>query len=386
MKANPGGVLDPRYVYGRDHLIAELWQRLDQLCVLMNAERRIGKTSVLRKMAQEGAPGWFPVLLDLEKFHSAEEFAVAVYEQVQSYLGTWKKAANAARKIYEDHEFGQFKRTSGGRPWKALLTAAVHDLLLEKQNERLVFLWDEVPYMIDHIRRADGEQAAVEVLDTLRSLRQEHSGLRMVFSGSIGLHHVLDSIREGKMSSEPVNDMYPVEVPPLATEDAVRLAGDLIEGENLRASDPRQSAATIAAEADGFPFYIHHIIAGLRQEGLPAEPDTVRELVGRHLVDANDPWDLGHYRSRIPAYYTKGTNAQLVGLILDALAIAQEPLTVPQLQSTVNACSAGFDDRDELVRVLRLMERDHYLLRDPSGRVGFRFPLIRRWWALDRGL
>ena len=30
-----------------------------------------------------------------------------------------------------------------------------------------MFLWDEVPYMIDHIRRASGEQAAVEVLDTL---------------------------------------------------------------------------------------------------------------------------------------------------------------------------------------------------------------------------
>jgi hypothetical protein len=146
MKANPGGVIDPRDVYGRDGLIAELWQRLDQLCVLMNAERRIGKTSVLRKMASEGAPGWFPVLLDLEKFHSAEEFAVGVYEQVQGYLGIWKKTANAARKVYEDHEFEHFKRTSGRGPWKALLTAAVHDLVSEKQELRPVFLWDQVPY------------------------------------------------------------------------------------------------------------------------------------------------------------------------------------------------------------------------------------------------
>jgi hypothetical protein len=352
----------------------------------MNAERRIGKTSVLRKMASDGAPGWFPVLLDLEKFHSAEEFAVGVYEQVQGYLGTWKKTANAARKIYEEHEFEHFKRTSGRRPWKALLTAAVHDLLAEKQAVRPVFLWDEVPYMIDHIRRADGEQAAVEVLDTLRSLRQEYPGLRMVFSGSIGLHHVLGSIREDKMSSEPVNDMYPVEVPPLATADAVKLAGDLIQGESLRASNSQKSAEVVADEADCFPFYIHHIVAGLRKEGLAAEPDTVRELVGRHLVDANDPWDLGHYRNRIPAYYTKGKNAELVGLILDALAIAQEPITVSNLLSTINTWSAEFGDKDELVRVLRLMERDHSLRRDPDGRIGFRFPLIRRWWTLDRGL
>ncbi len=386
MKANPGGVIDPRNVYGRDRLIGVLWEQLDQQCILMNAERRIGKTSVLRKMAQEPAPGWFPVLLDLEKFHSAEEFAVAVYEQVQGYLGTWKKAANAARKIYEDHEFGQFKKTSGPRPWKALLTAAVHDLVSAKQDVRPVFLWDEVPYMIDNIRRADGEQAAIEVLDTLRSLRQEHPGLRMVYSGSIGLHHVLDNIRDGKMSSEPVNDMHPVEVPPLSLADAVRLAGDLVQGENLYASDLRESTEVIAREADCFPFYIHHIVAGLRQEGLPAQPSAIRDLVGRQLVDANDPWDLGHYRSRIPVYYSKGKDAQLVGLILDALATKSDPLTIPQLQGAINACSSGFDDRDGLVRVLRLMERDHYLLREPDGRVRFRFPLIRRWWALDRGL
>jgi hypothetical protein len=386
MKANPGGIVDPSQVYGRDGLVADLWQRLDQISILINAERRIGKTSVLRKMLKEGAPGWCPILLDLERYHSAEEFAVAVYDQSQQYLSRWKRATNTARKIYEDHEFGDLKKTTGRRPWKTLLTAAVHDLVSEKQAVRPVFLWDEVPYMIAHIRQADGQQSAMEVLDTLRSLRQEYPELRMVFSGSIGLHHVLGSVRDSKISSEPLNDMYAVEVPPLAIGDAVKLAEDLIQGESLNASDPYNAAAVIAEEADCFPFYIHHIVAGLRKEGLPAETETIRELVRRHLVDANDPWDLGHYRTRIPAYYTKGKNAELVGLILDALAIAQESITVSQLRNTLNSWSNEFDDKDELVRVLRLMERDHYLGRDPDGRIGFRFPLIRRWWALDRGL
>ena len=82
-------------------------------------------------------------------------------------------------------------------------------------------------------------------------------------------------------------------------------------------------------------------MAGLRKDGLPAEPETIRDLVRRHLVDANDPWDLGHYRTRIPAYYTKGKNAELVGLILDALAIAQESMTVAQLQNAINTSVRG---------------------------------------------
>ena len=32
------------------------------------------------------------------------------------------------------------------------------------------------------------------------------------------------------------------------------------------------------------------------------------------------------------------------------------------------------------------MERDHYLKRDEDGRYRFRFPLIQRWWKINRGL
>lgn len=42
--------------------------------------------------------------------------------------------------------------------------------------------------------------------------------------------------------------------------------------------------------------------------------------------------------------------------------------------------------RDDLLRLLRLMDADHYLIRDTDGGYRFRFPLIRRWWKLDRGL
>lgn len=386
MKANPGGVIDPASVRGRDSLIADLWQRLDQQSVLVNAERRIGKTSLLRKMASEPAPGWFPAMLDVEKFHRSEEFAIGVYEQVQKYLHFFKRSLNAAQRIYEEHEFGDFKRTAGRRPWKALLDAAIQDLVSQKADQRLVFIWDEIPYMIHHIRHADGGQTAVEVLDTLRGLRQEHPDLRMVFSGSIGLHHVLDGIRDDQLSSEPVNDMYAVEVPPLARDDASQLASDLIRGEGLSAADPRKSAEVIADEVDCFPYYIHHVVAGLRKARYAAEPDAIRNVVQQHLVDPNDPWDLGHYRSRIPVYYTRGQNAALVSSILDALATAQAPLTVSQLQGAISGNPSGSQGRDELVRVLRLMERDHYLMRDVDGRIRFRFPLIRRWWALDRGL
>lgn len=71
MKANPGGNLDPQQVYGRDALIEMLWDRLESQSIVINAERRIGKTQILRKMLAEPRPSWKPIFRDLEKVHSA---------------------------------------------------------------------------------------------------------------------------------------------------------------------------------------------------------------------------------------------------------------------------------------------------------------------------
>jgi len=53
MKANPGGELALDEVIGRDDLIRRLWDTLAQQSVVLIAERRMGKTSVIKKMAAE---------------------------------------------------------------------------------------------------------------------------------------------------------------------------------------------------------------------------------------------------------------------------------------------------------------------------------------------
>jgi len=66
-KANPGGSMDPKFIFGRDRLIDQIWDVLSRQCVLLNTERRIGKTSIVRKMAANPPEGWLAVFQDLEK-------------------------------------------------------------------------------------------------------------------------------------------------------------------------------------------------------------------------------------------------------------------------------------------------------------------------------
>ncbi len=385
VKANPGGSIDPQFIFGRDNLIRQIWDILDRQCVLLNAERRIGKTSIVRKMAAAPPDGWLAIFQDLEKIHTPQEFSEAVYKQVQQYLGWVERLKSKIHKTLEDHNTGEVGLNA--RSWKELLEDTIKQLMAAQKSsgKRLVMLWDEVPYMINNIRKRDGEQAAVEVLDQLRSLRQENPELRMVFTGSVGLHHVLDSIQKAQISAAPVNDMYAMEVTPLAQDDAVSLARELLKGESLKPVDISKSAATIASEADYFPFFIHHIVAGLRLNGIAPEPDGIRSLVRRQLTDANDPWELGHFRKRIPVYYAAEKDAQLVITLLDHLAGCELPVSIADLLAAVQM-QAITVTRDDLIRILRLMERDHYLQRNEAGLYQFRFELIKRWWKLDRGL
>ena len=124
-----------------------------------------------------------------------------------------------------------------------------------KRTERLVFFWDEFPWMVQSVQRNEGSKSAVEILDTIRSLRHEQSKFRVIFTGSIGLHHVLGKLSADGYPTSAKNDMFHVTVMPLAPPDAQRLAADLLQGENIACDNLAEAAATIAEEVDCIPYY-----------------------------------------------------------------------------------------------------------------------------------
>jgi hypothetical protein len=100
MKANPGGQIDSKTAVGRDQLIELLWEAVDQQSLIITAERRIGKTTVIKKMRDDPAAGWFPVYQDLEGCDYAEEFAMAVYKEIHQFLSRMGKATRRAKELF----------------------------------------------------------------------------------------------------------------------------------------------------------------------------------------------------------------------------------------------------------------------------------------------
>src|SRR5271169_1187978 len=80
MRANPGGTIGPKEVVGRNELIKRLWRCLETQSLVLTSERRIGKTSVIRKMKDENPDSRVVcVLRDLEGLRSPQEFVECLY-------------------------------------------------------------------------------------------------------------------------------------------------------------------------------------------------------------------------------------------------------------------------------------------------------------------
>jgi hypothetical protein len=93
MKANPGGHIPPNEVIGRDRLIEQLWRILQRQSLVLTAERRMDKTSIIRKMEAEAPADKLAVFHDLEDVDTPLAFVQLVFDDVSQYLSHSKRAA-----------------------------------------------------------------------------------------------------------------------------------------------------------------------------------------------------------------------------------------------------------------------------------------------------
>ncbi|HEX7240623.1 MAG TPA: AAA family ATPase [Longimicrobiaceae bacterium] len=359
-------------------MIAELWRELEQTSVVLTAERRMGKTCVVKKMHRE-SPGPTTFFQDLERVHTALEFVEEVLRHVRDQLSKGKKAAlkfqDVLKAVGGTEVGGVLTLPEGAQPqWKALLVSVVDDLMVQ-QTGAVVFFWDEFPQMLHNVAK-DKPGDAMEILDTLRSLRQHHERLRMVLTGSIGLHTVLHLLQRRGHRSAPKNDMVSITLPPLARADAEALALALLRGESIQAEEPEAVASDVAVEAGYIPFYIHQVVGEMRgREAVVV--GTARTLVDQGLTAPHDPWGLRHYRVRLDHDYEDEERVYALA-VLHALSLSDAPLGFPELMARVKA-QPGVVDEERARTVLNLLQQDHYLVRE-NGRYSFRTPLIGRWW------
>ncbi|MCA9008630.1 MAG: hypothetical protein KDB01_02735, partial [Planctomycetaceae bacterium] len=398
--------VSPAGVVGRNQLIERIWQRLKSKSVRFLAERRVGKTSVLKKMVAEPTAGFHPIFLDLEKVHSADRFVEVLLSELKSLMSIKDKAAKGFGDILAmfggTEVAGMVKVPElGKRDWQKAIEKTFQAICANNPDTLFVLMFDELPYMLQSIAIQDARSGATDnfalaILDTLRAARQENANLRMIFCGSVGLHHVLASLRGDVHASQPVNDMQALEIHPLQRTDAVQLTKELMSMEQVLVSPEHMDviANRIAQETDCVPFYIERVVSRLAEQDGPVIESSVDRIINRQLVDDKNDWEMQHFRDRLEIYY-KGSVVDVHGSILqrhlvsrrilDHIACEDQPQSIDDVWAAVKSRMA-LDDRDAVIELLSLLAQDHYLITDDSKRYTFRFPLIRRWWLMAHGL
>lgn len=204
----------------------------------------------------------------------------------------------------------------------------------------------------------------------------------MVFTGSIGLHHVVKKLKQGGYSNEPTNDMYTIDVPPLSLSDAIALTTRLMLGEKIQTNNIQIVAKEIAESVSCIPFYIHHLISEFKYTDGVINKETVGKTINRLLIDPLNPWKMEHYRERINNYYTEEKQKYALK-ILDNLAV-ESSLSFDNLWNRL-ALAENTSDKEMARDILKLLLKDYYLIQQDKT-FSFRYDIVKKYWEISRML
>jgi len=258
-------------IFGREKLVKQLYNILKHQSILFTGERRVGKTFVLDELVKTPPENTQVIYTDLEKVDSPLEFVNDILNKTKYLFNNKDQAKSWLEKLHGivgGVEVGGIIKIPQAKEkeWKDLLQTTLA-AICNNTDDTIVFLWDEMPYMLQtinvlEIANNSTAKTSLQILDTLRTLRKEQPKLRMIFTGSIGLHHVLNEITGEHLSAEPVNDMDKVSISPLTKEAAIEMIKVHLDNENIKNAS-MLCMNIIAKECDYIPFYIEKLIRRL---------------------------------------------------------------------------------------------------------------------------
>ncbi len=370
---------------GRKVEAAEVWNLLRQKSVVLSSLRRMGKTSLLKIMA-ESPPGnsWRPVFHVVQGNTSVDEFVQQLYQKLVEE-GLLDGKVNAVRKFYDKffagRKFGEYELPDLKRYWKDVLVSMMKDLA-ERKDLNTVIMLDEFPWMIYNLAtKYQAEKEAMELLDILRTIRQtteKDSGLRFVFCGSIGFHIALNHlVRQHQYLGNPTNDMHTYLLYEMSEEDAYALCAEL--GQLHGVTDRDGLYVHTASEVERLPFFIDLIFTELSRVAATADIAQANKAIKEIVQDLSGNGHFDHFRERIEVYYGQG-HRQIAHHLMGHLCQENTPQTRAQLrQAVLLQMQAAQDEIDEVIKDLT---KDFYLVLGDDGRYRFRYALLRRWWSL----
>ena len=387
-----GQIPEPDELYGREDFIQHLWRMLEGNNILLLAPRRFGKSGILRHVLLNPRKGYLPLSFELEDVDSPEEFVwrvtreLLVQDTTRALLQATRKPPSAItdwfQETFDEAEFEGAKvkfKAAIREDWREAAKRMLTEL--EKADQTIIFLFDEMPAMLDQLIEKQGEAAARDFLAWFRTIRLAQKDVlrrhRFIVAGSVGIDQILKKLG----ATDRLVDFTRLTVEPLDGQTAGRLATDLA-GTFRVAWNEALAQHLFELIGAPVPYFIHIFFSELGQ----LSSSDRSKLTDRDLERVYAERVLGptcrhyftHYSTRLRRYGPARERAALT--ILRAVA-GQARISRPALYDIFarahgrGANDQAFDD------VMADLEYDWYLRLDPdTNEFYFRLKVMRDWW------
>jgi hypothetical protein len=391
MKANPGGIITGNAIIDREKEVSDMWDILNRQSIVLISERRIGKTSILRKLYEHPINDWKPVLYFIEGKSHPIDFVEGLYDELIK-AGIVESKFTRLKQLYKKYlggeQIGSWKLPQLKDNWWNLYYSLIEDVV-EAENKTLL-IFDELPLMVHKILMIHGPAVATDFLDLLREVRNKYEGgnmIRFIFSGSIGLDIIIEKLkRDHKYVSDPINNMNIYPLGGMDQKGALLLCDKLTENEEIKLTDKDAVFNMILEKTNNLPFYIQVVFSKLYNYKEEVTPNIVEEIVTQLINDPYDPGRFTHYLDRIISYY----NESIVPIsieILNAVSKSSDFISEEYIVNIVKQNQKFSNTENRTIKdVIETLRKDHYLIRNIKSEIklfDFKYSLIKNWWKTN---
>jgi hypothetical protein len=363
------------------------------------AQRRIGKTSLMREAARRISHRYICLHVDLQDAHSPLDFVAALSVATHPHKSLWGKTKQIfgnltafAGNAIESLQISEIQLTIREGLVQSNWESKGAQLLavLAANEQPVVVFMDEVPVMVNRILKGPEHESAnitperIQATDAfmswLRGQSIRHSGkIRFVVTGSIGFEPIL---REAGLSAT-INNFRPFPLDPWPAATAIGCLEALADGYGVCFGE---GAAERVTERLGsciphhVQMYFGHIHESCkRRNDMSCSVEDVDDVYEERMLSTRGHAELSTFEERLNLMVGRSILPFVLDLLTEAAATGRlGPAAIAVIQRDHGL--EGRDAADRTRDVLDILQHDGYLQHTPEG-FTFVSRLLRDWWT-----
>jgi hypothetical protein len=379
--------------FGRETAIRSFWDILGNHDILLLGPRRIGKTSLARRLMIEARQSdWRAIEVNVASCIDERTFVDKLTTEVKHAAGSWTVA-------FRDGLAGLMNRISGislpgdvgvelsakQETWEAIASETL-TLLAQQPGETLIYV-DELPIFLFNMLRYDpskGEERVRRFLDWFRNDARNvtrYKNLHWLISGSVGL----DTLVQRHGMADTINSLRHQSLEPYGHAEALALLERLAQSFDLPFTlDDRERL--VSAIGWPQPYYLQLAFQNVRHMRRENQPiaDIIDAAVDS-LIQPGEDNDFHHWSERLYLQLNQ-SDAELSVALLKLACRDRIGATGTALFAELQRRLPDLSEDQQEHRFIRLRDvliRDAYWVRsETDGTRRYRFLLepLRRWW------